>query len=122
MTLPHTLYEVVDGRTLYAGRTVAQWLPDVIQRIVDRFSPLKIVLFGSLATGTDTGESDIDLLIVLRKLNGRHHDVAVSILRELRDIPVPIDLLVTDEEEIQRRGDLPGILRVALREGSVVYG
>jgi hypothetical protein len=35
--------------------------------------------------------------------------------------PVPVDLLVTDPAEIAERGDLPGILRVALREGRVVY-
>ena len=35
--------------------------------------------------------------------------------------PVPLDVLVTDEAELAERGDLPGILRMALREGIVEY-
>jgi predicted nucleotidyltransferase len=39
----------------------------VIERVVQHFNPLGIVLFGSKARGDDTSESDIDLLIVLQK-------------------------------------------------------
>lgn len=40
----------------------------------------------------------------------------------LLDTPVPMDILVTDPDEISRRGDVVGtILRPALREGKVLY-
>ena len=44
---------------------------------------------------------------------------ALRVTRLARAInaPAPVDLLVTDPTEIAERGDLPGILRVALREG-----
>jgi predicted nucleotidyltransferase len=37
----------------------------MVERIVAKFHPLRIVLFGSRARGTDTPDSDIDLLVVL---------------------------------------------------------
>ena len=38
----------------------------MVERIVEGFHPLRIVLFGSRARGTDTPDSDIDLLVVLQ--------------------------------------------------------
>ncbi len=111
----------VDGKVRYDGRTLAEWLPDVTARIVAAFDPLRIILFGSVARGDDGPDSDIDLLVVLDKVEGRRHDAAVSILKRLRGLPVGVDVLPTDPETIAASGRLPGMLRVALREGRVVY-
>lgn len=115
-------YEVRDGKAIYDGRTLAEWVPDVVGRLVERFGPLRVVLFGSVARGDDGRESDIDLLVVLAELEGRHHDAAVAMLRALRDLPVPVDLVVTDTAELDGRSRAPGVVRVALREGVVVHG
>ncbi len=50
-----------DGRS--DGRTLDEWLPDVVATIVDRFNPLKVIVFGSLGRGEEG--NDIDLLVVL---------------------------------------------------------
>ena len=64
---------------------------------------------------------DIDLLVVLPHVEAsRRHGLTVKLARAI-NAPVPVDLLVTDPAEIAERGDLPGILRVALREGRVVH-
>ena len=115
-------YEVRDGKAIYGGRTLAEWVPDVVGRLVERFGPARMVLFGSVARGDDGRESDIDLLVVLPKLEGRHHDAAVAMLRSLRDLPVPVDLVVTDATELDWRSRTPGVVRVALREGVAVHG
>lgn len=94
----------------------------MVRRLVERFGPLRVVLFGSVARGDDGRESDIDLLVVLAKLEGRHHDAAVVMLRSLRDLPIPVDLVVTDVAELGRRSRAPGVVRVALREGVAVHG
>ncbi|MGH2707929.1 MAG: nucleotidyltransferase domain-containing protein [Actinomycetota bacterium] len=114
-------YQVVDGKASWDGRTLAEWLPDVVARIVDGFAPLQVILFGSVARGDDDPDSDIDLLVVFDKIRGRRHDAAVSVLRALRGLPVPVDIFPTDPVWIDRSGNLPGTLRVALREGKVVY-
>lgn len=115
-------YEVRDGKATYDGRTLAEWVPDVVRQLVERFEPSRVVLFGSVARGDDGRESDIDLLVILPKLKGRHHNAAVAMLRSLRDLPVPVDLVVTDTAELDRRSRTPGVVRVALREGVTVHG
>jgi hypothetical protein len=42
---------------------------------------------------------DIDLLVPLPVVTRRHHD-AVRVLRELRDLPVPVDVLTVDEAHL----------------------
>lgn len=108
---------------LYRGRRLDEWLPDVIERIVERFDPLRIILFGSLARGEMGYDSDIDLLVVFPNVEWENkRKLAVEIRRALADVPVPIDVLVTDPDEISRRGDLVGtVLRPALREGKVLH-
>ncbi len=93
----------------------------MVDRIVESFHPVRIVLFGSRARGTDTPESDIDLLVVLHDVADKRR-TAVEIRRVLSDMPVCKDIVVTTPDEIARRGDLPGsVLRPALREGKVLY-
>jgi predicted nucleotidyltransferase len=93
----------------------------MVERIVGRFHPSRVVLFGSQARGTATKWSDVDLLVVLPNVSDKRR-AAIEIRRSLGDLPVSKDILVTTPEEIARRGHLVGgVLRAALREGRVVY-
>ena len=94
---------------------------DRIARIVQGFHPNKIVLFGSYARGGATENSDIDLLIVFSEpVNKRLR--AIETRRNLADMPIGKDIIVTSTEEIKKRGNLIGtILRPALREGKTLY-
>ena len=104
-----------------SGRSLADWVPTAVSRVVAEFAPTQVILFGSVARGDEGPGSDIDLLVVLEKIKGRRHDPAVAVLRCLRDLPPPVDVMVTDPPHIAAAGKLPGMLRVALREGRVVY-
>lgn len=108
--------EVIDGKVLYDGRTLADWAPVLAERIYQRCQAERVVLFGSVARGDDGPDSDIDLLVVLPKVQ-RRHDAAVAVLRELRDLPAPVDVVVIDSAGFQRERHVPGIVRVAMREG-----
>ena len=90
-------------------------LEEAVERIVAGFDPLKIVLFGSLARGEYRGDSDVDLLVVIPdgsedggSVPGKYgfdkHEVTVEILRALKDLPFPKDVVITTPEEIARRG------------------
>ncbi len=111
------------GLFLYEGKTLEEWLPSVVERVVERFDPLKVILFGSLARGEANYDSDIDLLVVFEHVEWEDkRELAVDIRRALAGIPVPLDIIVTDVDEIDRQGHIVGtVLRPALREGRVAY-
>jgi predicted nucleotidyltransferase len=76
-------------------------------------------VFGSFAPGDDGPNADIDMLVILRTVT-RRHDEAVRVLGELRDPPVPVDVLVADEVQLQREASLPVVIRVAQHDGRVI--
>jgi len=93
----------------------------MLDRIVDRFRPRRVSLFGSHARGTATAASDVDLLVVFDHVSDKRR-AAIEIRRALSDLPLSKDIIVTTPEEIARRGHLPGsILRPALAEGRTIY-
>ena len=108
---------------LYKGKTLEEWVPEAVERVVEHFDPLKVILFGSLARDEANYHSDIDLLVVFSEVKREDkHGLTVEILGVLADLPAPKDVVVTDLDEIKRRGDLVGtVLRPALREGKVLY-
>ena len=92
-----------------------------VERLAQQFDPLKIILFGSHAREDARPDSDIDLLVVLPKVENKR-ETAAEMLRVLRGIPLGVDVIPTDPEEIEEWGDLVGtILRPALREGRTIY-
>jgi uncharacterized protein len=98
-------------------------LDEIVDRLVRRFDPVRIILFGSWARGEAHHWSDIDLLLVLPHVRFEEkRELMVEALGILSDLPVAKDVIVTDPDEIARRGDLVGtVFRPALREGKVVY-
>jgi predicted nucleotidyltransferase len=112
-------FEIVEGKAVYNGRVLASWVPDVVERIFERTDAIHVVVFGSVGRGDDGPDADVDVLVVLPAVT-RQHDDAVRVLRELRDLPVPVDVVVVDAAQLQREAQLPGVVRVALREGRII--
>lgn len=117
-----TRWETVAGKAVLDGRTLAEWVPDVVRDLVDRFDPIRVILFGSVARGDDGPDSDIDLLVVLPEVDyARRHEL----MAEMRQAVAPslaVQIFPTDERETMRRRDVIGSLHYwPVREGSVVY-
>ncbi len=93
----------------------------MVERIVERFQPCRVMLFGSRAKGTATEWSDVDLLVVLEGVTDKRQ-ATVEMRRALGDLMVSKDIVVTTEDEIQLRGHVLGtVLHAALSEGKTVY-
>ncbi len=114
---PHV--ETIDGKVLYDGRSLVAWASRVADRIVERCDASRVVLYGSVARGDDGPDSDIDLLVVM-PIVGRRHDASVRVLNELRDLPVPVDIIVVDPARLDEEASVPGLVRVAMREGRLL--
>jgi predicted nucleotidyltransferase len=96
-------------------------IEDAVQRIVNRFRPAKIILFGSYARGSAGPDSDVDLLVVM-KVEGSKRRQAVEIDLALADRRFPLDLIVVTPEEFEKYQDTVGhIIYPAVREGKVLY-
>lgn len=107
---------------LWGGRPLLAWVNEVVADLVAAADPLRIILFGSVAEGTAGPDSDIDLLVVLPDSPPAQRWRQVADLHAAVTVPVPVDILVTDPDEIARRAHLSGsMLQAALRDGVVVY-
>lgn len=96
-------------------------IDEMVRRIVERFDPEKIILFGSYARGAAGPDSDVDLLVVMR-FEASRRGLASAIDVALWDRKLPLDLIVVTPEELERDRDRVGtIVRPALREGRVLY-
>ena len=96
-------------------------LKEIVDRIVDTAHPEKIVLFGSRSRGDQRQSSDLDLLIVTASDEPRHRR-SPAIYLALRDIQVPMDIVVYTPEEIAEwEGVRQAFITTAMREGKVLY-
>ncbi len=103
------------------GITVQEKIQEMVRRIVERFEPEKIFLFGSHARGTATADSDVDLLVVM-PVRGSRLEKTIEIRVAVHDIRVPKDIVVTTPEDFAWRKDIVGTLeRPVMREGKVLY-
>lgn len=96
-------------------------LTTILKRLVDNLDVVKIILFGSYASGKPTKDSDLDLLIILNtKEKGLKRYAMVSELLEPRKIPM--DIIVKTPEEMKSRARMfDPFLRTVQRTGKVLY-
>jgi predicted nucleotidyltransferase len=82
--------------------------------------PARVILFGSAARGDETGDSDLDFLVIEEQVPDRLAE-SVRLREALGDIGVPVDVVVLDAGLAARRAKVPGtMVHHALREGRVV--
>jgi predicted nucleotidyltransferase len=93
----------------------------MVQRIVKKFHPEKIILFGSQARGDAGPDSDIDLLVVMPvvgSVRAKRLEVSLAVPHS----PTPVDVRVTTPEDLAWRKDIVGTVEwPATREGKVLY-
>lgn len=96
-------------------------IAEMVRRIVERFHPERIILFGSHARGTAGPHSDVDLLVVMQP-HGSKRRRAVEIHGLLAGMGVPKDVIVVSPEEFEAYRDAPGTgIKTAWQEGKILH-
>lgn len=88
-----------------------------LPRLIDRYHPVRVLLFGSRSRGTALKESDLDLMVVSKSFEGVPFiERAYQVIWILRT-PFPIEIICYTPEEYERKKDEIGIVRIASQEG-----
>lgn len=84
---------------LNTDRITPELIEYIVQKIVDRFDPHKIILFGSHARGDATPDSDLDLFIV-QSSQKSNRQVRRELDLFLAGRNFPLDLIVRKPREV----------------------
>ncbi len=87
-----------------------QLLTQITDRLVAEFNSEKIILFGSHAWGNPHPDSDLDLLVVISSSDLPSTQRAPQAYRCLQRINVPIELIVSTNQELERFRLVPAAL------------
>lgn len=94
----------------------------MVQRIANKFNPLKIIVFGSWARGEISTHSDVDILVVMDCPRHHKRQIQVDIKKELREFKIPKDVVVANLDDINSyRNAWWTVYHPALEEGKVLY-
>ncbi len=93
----------------------------LVDGVVKKVNPLRIILFGSTARGEAGEHSDIDLLVVVPEGVHRRR-TAQKLYREIIGLGVPFDIVVATPKDLIEHKDKRGLIyRTALKEGREIY-
>jgi predicted nucleotidyltransferase len=95
-----------------------QGIREIVQQIVERFQPQKVILFGSYAQGKPTADSDVDLLVVMETSEQVLH--AAARISAAIDHPFPLDILVFKPSELKASLERKGIFATEVMAKGIV--
>ena len=94
---------------------------EMVRRIVDRFDPEKIILFGSHARGNARPDSDVDLLVVMNFSGNRRRQASI-LDSTLIGTGLPTDLILISPAEMTAQKDQMGtLIHDALPDSRLLY-
>ena len=109
------------NHTLTASRLISdRQIEALSKQIAERFSPEKIILFGSYAYGVPHDSSDVDLLIVM-EFTGRKIEKRMEIWRQVQPTFATDLIIRSPSEMIWRYEQFDPLVRNAVDFGKVLY-
>jgi predicted nucleotidyltransferase len=97
-------------------------IQSIVEQLIQKYKPLKIILFGSAARGEYDKLNDLDFLILKQDVPFRGLD-RMRELDDLIDRNMAVDMLVYRPDEFEncvKLGD--PFIKAILSEGQVLYG
>lgn len=103
---------------------IKQIIEQIKQRIVTQINPESIMIFGSIAKGNATSDSDLDLFIVWNEHCEFTNVKRRIILRKIIGFTdVPIDIITCTTEELKKAlEDESSFTSKIVKEGELIYG
>jgi predicted nucleotidyltransferase len=99
----------------------SQFLDMIVGRLTTVAHPVRVIVFGSVAAGGATADSDIDLLVVLDEVDDARLE-SVRLRRALRGVGVPVDVIVMRSDHFEETKNIVGgIAYPANKYGRVIY-
>ena len=93
----------------------------IVDKLVETAKPQKIYLFGSYARGDAREKSDLDFLVVERRLINKRKEM-VRLHDAIRSMRLPVDILVAGESHFNEWSKIPGtIINRVITEGKLYY-
>lgn len=86
---------------------VDQSLAEAVERLVQAASPARVIVFGSVAMGTVTADSDLDLLVVLDDVADTRAET-VRLRAAVGDVGMPIDIVVMSSARFEETKQVIG--------------
>jgi len=98
-------------------------LNSIVKTIADTGLASKIILFGSMASGESTPDSDIDLCVLTPITDRRPRDMKVDLRMAILDIQkTPLDLLMYNQESFAEHASRPtSFEHMISTQGKVLY-
>ena len=97
-------------------------IESLVEQIIQKYKPLKVILFGSAGRGEYAKVNDLDFLIIKEDVPLYGLD-RMRELDELIDRNIAADMLVYRPDEFEERIRLGDpFIKTILREGQVLYG
>ena len=97
-------------------------LDNIIKTIADTGLASKIILFGSLARGEESPDSDIDLCILTPITDRRPIDISIELRCKLFNVKNPLDILTYNQDRFAEHAtQQSSFANVINKEGVVVY-
>lgn len=97
-------------------------IKNIVEQIIQKYHPLKIILFGSAGRGEYDKVNDLDFLIVKNDVP-TYGLARMRELDELIDRNIAVDMLVYRPDEFEERIKLGDpFIKTILKEGKVLYG
>jgi predicted nucleotidyltransferase len=98
-------------------------LNTIVKTIADTGVASRIILFGSMARGEETPESDIDLCVITPIKDRRPLDISIDLRRKLFNVKnVSLDLLTYNQDNFDEHAASPSSFAHLINtEGVVVY-
>ena len=111
-----------DKLNLIKDKRVIPVMEEMVDRIVEKYNPNKIIFFGSQIHGTATVHSDIDLLVLFNKKMVNEFNIGIDMLKLMNKSPYPKDILICNTDKAIKLSKICGnVIYYAIQDGVVVY-